>query len=126
MGYFIKDKENIAKVTEPLRVSLSDNPNFIQFESTTKPDDNTTIITFMVLENITPDKNFTITFTEEETNLVHEFTGTTDKNEVNDTVYFVDVNSPATTANNLRERLLKDTFFFYQLQHQPSIYIIQL
>ncbi len=33
MGYFIKDRDKIVKITEPSKFSLSANPNFVQFEA---------------------------------------------------------------------------------------------
>lgn len=39
MGYFIKDRDKIVKITEPSKFSLSANPNFVQFEAaSTEPE----------------------------------------------------------------------------------------
>jgi hypothetical protein len=127
MGYFVK---NIAKESKkPARVSLSDNPNFIEFEGIKDRPDVPVDIELVVVgkgflwneekeeyENIT---EFTVV--ESDTVTEHKFKGTTEIAEVGSNVFYLgppDADNdglPAWTsqqiANSLRNCLIKNAFF---------------
>lgn len=126
MGYFIK---NIAKESKsPARVSLSGNPNFIEFAGIKDREDRPVDVEWRVVGNgFVPDetkpgeyKNIT-DFTILESDMVteHTFRGTTNEKEVGNNVFYLgppDMNGlPVWTneqiANSLRNCLVRNSFF---------------
>lgn len=135
MGYFIKGMEEIADIKEPAQVSLSDNPNFIIFSKKPIPKkeeldmDKTVWVTYSIKKDLSEDLDFNITFKEgkfDRPNASHRFEGTTDTSKVSDTVFFVDVNDRARTANNLRECLMKNSFFGKNFNISPPFEVVEL
>lgn len=139
MGYFIENLKDIAKVTEPARISLSDNPNFVIFESTTT--ENTLA---QIKLNVTgngyfssppeiPDyKNFSaFKIIETKTGAEHSFRGTSVLSEAEEDGIFylgpLGENGPEwsreQTASSLKEALSENSFIDerYDIQLIPSI-----
>lgn len=110
MGYFTND---IAKESKsPAKVSLSQNPNFIQFESKTDGSGNVPVnalFTILSTQFESIDKA-TITISELATPTVHVFKGTLTPDEVDNTTFLIS-SSKAITAENIRTCFLKDAFF---------------
>ena len=109
MGFFTK---NIAKESKtPEIVSLSNNPNYIQFESLNKTSENKHIELMLKVLNTTLDLDKTkMVIVESKTDTKHELIGTRNRNEVNNTTYFVH-DDKAITAENIRACLMADSFF---------------
>jgi len=109
MGFFTK---NIAKESiEPAIVSLSGNPNYIQFESLNDSSNNKHIdISLQILDVNVELDNTEIVIIEKVTNVRHEFIGTRTPQNVNNSTFFVSEDK-AITAENIRACLLSDDFF---------------
>ena len=110
MGYFTND---IAKESKsPAKVSLSQNPNFIQFESKTDGSVNVPVNALFTILSTQFDNidQAIITIEEQGTSTVHILKGTLTPNEVNNTTFLIS-DSKAITAENIRTCLLKDSFF---------------
>lgn len=109
MGYFTR---NIAKESRtPEIVSLSSNPNYLEFESLTDSSQNKRInISIEVLDTSIEESKTKITIVETESKNSLELTGTRDKSNVNNTTFFLHEDK-STTAENIRACLLQDTFF---------------
>lgn len=123
MGYFINE---IAKITKtPTKVSLSGNPNFIEFSSKRSENSDRIKVTYKIREDIKEATNMNISFEEIATGIVHEFKGTTKKEEVSDTVFYVDINNNKTTANNLRKCLMKNAFFGTRFTISPPFKVTE-
>lgn len=108
MGYFIKD---IAKETRtPAKVSLSGNPNFIQFENLNDTSGNKPVdVTFQVLGwGITPEDN-SFTFTDHE-GKEHKFTATNNPAEAGGSVFYLDPDTEK-LRNNIIHSIMSDEFF---------------
>lgn len=115
MGIFT---QNIAKESKsPTKVSLANNPNYVQFESTGEvsnpPTENKNkqidIRLTILSTSLDADKCF-IPITEEATEIDHSIKATRNRNEVNNNTFFLD-SSASTTAENIRYCLMKDSFF---------------
>jgi len=108
-GYFTK---NIAKESRtPNIVSLSGNPNYLEFESLNDSDGNKKIDISLEVLNTNIDVNKAeIVIKETLSSDEHKFTGTRDKDKVNSTTFFIH-DDKATTAENIRACLLQDSFF---------------
>lgn len=109
MGYFTR---KIAKESKtPAIVSLSSNPNYIQFESLNDSALNKHINISLQIINTGIELDKTeIIIIESESNIRHEFRGTRDRIEVNSTTFLVSEDK-AITAENIRACLMSDTFF---------------
>jgi len=103
-GYIVKD---IADITEPETITLSEVPNFVQF--TGKPASKTyTEIKIQVNKGITP-VNSLLRITDA-SGIVRTYRGTTDAAEAGGSVFYVS-GIPSETAENLRQALLTDSWF---------------
>jgi len=103
MGYTSKD---IAIITEPKTVSLSNSPNFVTFAS--KPAVKTYLEATVKINALpsTPTLGAaTIIRVTEPSGEVHEFHGTTDPDEVSGAVFLVSA-TKSDTAENLRQAIL--------------------
>ncbi len=109
MGYFTN---NIAKESKtPAIVSLSSNPNYIQFESLTDPAQGRHIsISLQILDTSVELDKTEIVIIESESGSRHEFKGTRTRENVNSNTFFVD-NDKAVTADNIRACLMDIDFF---------------
>lgn len=88
MGYFTKDIAKESKM--PAIVSLSSNPNYIQFESLNDASANKHIeISLQVLDTSVGLEKTAITIVESESKIRHELKGTRTREEVNNTTFFV-------------------------------------
>lgn len=109
MGYVSKD---IAVITEPDIVTLSAQPNFVQFAS--KPGDKT-FLEVDITVKITPGMvagtpNIALLQITDASGALHTFNGTTAQEDVEGTTFYVSVD-PSDTAENLRQALLSDRWF---------------
>lgn len=100
MGYFIKDRDKIVKITEPSKFSLSANPNFVQFEAaSTEPEKVEIILNFRncgysfvrsevhgikIYENVSA-----FSIIEENTGIEHKFEGTSDFDKIGQGVFYI-------------------------------------
>lgn len=109
MGYFTN---NIAKESKtPAKVSLSSNPNFIQFENANNPNDNKPVkISLQVLDTSVDITKTKISILETISLIRHEFVGTRKREEINNSTFFVSPDK-ANTAENIRACLMSDVFF---------------
>lgn len=109
MGYFT---DNIAKESViPAKVSLSNLPNFIQFESLNDSAANQYVDISLKVLNTSLDLGKTqITIIENDTGLRHEYKGTRDKADVNSSTFYLS-DDKAQTAENIRDCLLNEDFF---------------
>jgi len=109
MGFFTQD---IAKESEtPAIVSLSSNPNYIQFESLNDPSENKHIeISLQVLDTSVDLEKTEIVIVESRYNARHELIGTRSRSEVNNSTFFIHEDK-AITAENIRACLMSDIFF---------------
>lgn len=110
MGYFTN---NIAKESKsPAKVSLSQNPNFIQFESKTDSSGNVAVNALFTILSTQFDNidKATITINKPATSTAHVLRGTLTPNKVDNTTFLIS-ESKAITAENIRTCLLKDSFF---------------
>lgn len=109
MGYFTKD---IAKESKkPAIVSLSGNTNYIQFESLNDSSQNKHIeISLQVISTEIDINKSAFVIIESESNNRHEFIGTKDREEVNNTTFFIHEDK-SITAENIRTCLMSDSFF---------------
>lgn len=109
MGYFTK---NIAKESKtPAIVSLSSNPNYIQFESLNDASINKHIeISLQVLDTSVDLEKTVITIVESESKNKHELKGTRTREDVNSTTFFVHEDKDI-TAENIKSCLMSDAFF---------------
>ncbi|WP_108823632.1 hypothetical protein [Dysgonomonas sp. Marseille-P4361] len=130
MGYLIKGFDKIATIEEPAQVSLSDNPNFITFSSKSgsgsQAVDN---YIFTIHKNLAGNPNPKITFiegTNASTGAIHEFEGTNSISDTSDTKFYVDTTSRGRTANNLRECLMKNSFFGRNFHISPPFEVNEL
>jgi len=109
MGFFTK--KIAGESIEPAVVSLSGNPNYIQFESLNDSSANKHIeISLQVLETSLDLEKTEIIIVESESNTRHELIGTRNRNEVNNSTFFVHEDK-AITAENIRACLMSDIFF---------------
>lgn len=110
MGYFTTN--NIAKESKtPAIVSLSSNPNFIQFESLNNPAQNKHVdISLQILDSDLEVEKTKITIIESESNIRHEYIGTRNRAEVNSTTFLLSEDK-AVIAENIRGCLMSDIFF---------------
>lgn len=108
-GYFTKD---IAKESRtPEIVSLSSNPNYLEFESLNDSSQNSKIDISLEVLNTSLDVSKTkIAIVETSSKDRHELQGTRNRNEVSSTTFFIHEDK-ATTAENIRSCLLQDSFF---------------
>lgn len=108
-GYFTKD---IAKESRtPEIVSLSSNPNYLEFASLNDSSENKKIdISLQVLDSSLDVSKTEIVIIETSSKDRHELKGTRNRNEVNSTTFFIHEDK-ATTAENIRACLLQDSFF---------------
>lgn len=109
MGFFTKD---IAKESKkPAIVSLSGNANYIQFESLNDSSQNKHIeISLQVISTEIDIDKSAFVIIESESNNRHEFIGTKDREEVNNTTFFIHEDK-SITAENIRTCLMSDSFF---------------
>lgn len=109
MGYFTN---NIAKESiTPELVSLSSNPNFIQFENANDITDNKHInITWQIINTGVSSTKTKISIYESMSHVRHEFIGTRMSSEVNNTTFYISQNR-AVTAENIRACLMNNVFF---------------
>lgn len=109
MGYFTKD---IAKESKkPVIVSLSGNANYIQFESLNDSSENKHIdISLQVVSTSVDIDKTAFVIIESESNTRHEFIGTRNREEVNNTTFFIHEDK-SITAENIRTCLMSDSFF---------------
>jgi len=109
MGFFTKD---IAKESKtPAIVSLSSNPNYIQFESLNNSSANKHIeISLQVLDTSLDLEKTEIIIVESESSTRHELIGTRNRDEVNNSTFFVHEDK-AITVENIRACLMSDIFF---------------
>lgn len=102
MGYVSK---NIAVITEPNKVSLATNPNFVIFES--KPGQKIFLeanLTVNIIPGQVSISEIVITDSEGGT---HSFNGTTDLTEVSGNVFFISQDKDE-TSENIKNALLSD------------------
>lgn len=109
MGYISRD---IAVITEPDTVTLSAQPNFVQFAS--KPADKTYLEVNITIK-VTPDMiigtpDIALIQITDASGALHTFNGTTSQEEVGGTMFYVSAD-PSDTAENLRQVLLSDRWF---------------
>lgn len=109
MGYFTQE---IAKESKtPEIVSLSSNPNYIQFENANDISDNTYInLTLKIIDTGVSVYKTKISVYESMSNVRHEFIGTRMSSEVNSTTFYISQNK-AVTAENIRTCLMNNVFF---------------
>nr|DAE47083.1 MAG TPA: hypothetical protein [Caudoviricetes sp.] len=109
MGYFTKE---IAKESKtPAIVSLSSNPNYIQFESLNDPTENKHIdISLQILDTSVELSKTEIVIVETDSGNRHELKGTRTRANVNSNTFFVD-DSKAVTAENIKACLMEADFF---------------
>ena len=106
MGYISKD---IAVITEPEQISLATNPNFVVFEA--KPADkqyfevNIEVKDILDLEEFAKQSQIRIKEPKSTEESVCTISGTTDKDNVTDTVFYVSEDVTETTEN-IRNALL--------------------
>lgn len=109
MGYFTKDIAKESK--QPAIVSLSGNANYIQFESLNNSSNNKHIeISLQVISTEIDIDKSAFVIIETESNNRHEFIGTKDREEVNNTTFFIHEDK-SITAENIRTCLMSDSFF---------------
>lgn len=119
MGYFIK---NIAKESKsPARVSMADNPNFIEFEAYTTGQPQKVDISLRVKDTAIDSEKTKVGITrivdnnegssEANEGTRYEFAGTRDKNKVNDKTFYLHDTDKAITTENLKECLMAIDFF---------------
>lgn len=106
MGYITK---NIAKITEPNVVTLSDNPNYVIFESLTSGFEPSFISLKVVNTSVTIDKT-KFTIVETLTGNRYEYSGTTNPKSINDETFFLN-SDRAITIENIRYCLMQNSFF---------------
>lgn len=108
MGYVSKD---IAVIREPKTISLSGNPNFIQFSS--KPHVLTFCEAFLTVKATSSiadvEAAFALVITVKKTGQVFLFNGTTDESKVSESVFYV-AGTATDTAENLRQAMLRNTW----------------
>lgn len=121
MGYTIKD---IAKLSKPKEVSLSESANYIEFESNSTEQSKAVEIRMQVTNTpIVPPqtasdderekhiaKHSTIAFVEQVSKNEHEIKGTKDINRVNSRTYFIHPESASITASNIKNCLMQNSF----------------
>lgn len=99
MGYISKD---IAVITEPKKLSLASNPNFIIFESKTKQK---TYLEVNLQVNLSPEQLNISEITISDANGDYSFRGTTNLDEVSGNIFYVDKNKYI-TSENIKNALL--------------------
>jgi len=113
MGYFIK---NIARESKsPAMVSLSDNPNFIEFTANTSGPSGKVDISLQVINTNVAVEEATIKITslslnQNQSNTVYEINATEDRNKVSEKVFFLNEKDRAITAENLKNCLMAIDF----------------
>jgi len=108
-GYFTRVIARESKTPEI--VSLSRNPNYIEFESLNESGQNKLIdISMEVLSTDIDVSKSDIIIIETATGNTHEIKGTKDESEVNNTTFFVHEDK-SITAENIRACLNQDIFF---------------
>ena len=110
MGYITQD---IANIIENKQITLSNNPNFITFES--KSNDYTPVTLSLTVRttfagSVEYPSQTLIELTETESGVKHIYQGTNNSKNVNDTTFLLN-NDRSITAQNIRNTLMKDSFF---------------
>lgn len=110
MGYIT---QNIANIIENKQITLSNNPNFITFES--KSNDYTPVTLSLTVRttfagSVEYPSQTLIELTETESGVKHIYQGTNNSKNVNDTTFLLN-NDRSITAQNIRNTLMKDSFF---------------
>jgi len=126
MGYFIKDLDNIAKITEPAKFSLSDNPSFVTFKANKRESSKITFT--LTITGVNFDDSYFI-ITEVETGIKHYFSGTTwypGEVSESDNLYFFQMDEPELIAQNIAFLLKRSTFFSKYYDVSVKSHIIQL
>ncbi|MDR1715836.1 MAG: hypothetical protein LBS20_08315 [Prevotella sp.] len=104
-----------AKIEGPEIVSLAGNPNFVVFESVIGKDtslNNKIDFNLQVLKvNDIKESETGFEFIDTLSGTTHKFTGTDDKNKVNNTTFHINRESAAITTENIRKCLFSDSFF---------------
>jgi len=109
MGYFTN---NIAKESKsPAKVSLSGNPNYIQFESLNDPAQNKHIdISLQIIDTSVELSKTEIVIVESESSNRYELKGTRTPANVNNSTFFVSEDK-SVTAENIKACLMSEDFF---------------
>lgn len=108
MGYFIKEIARESK--SPAKVSLSGNPNFIEFEAYTAGQSSKVDISLQILNPHVEASKTTIKITEKKGETTHEFKGTAIPSDVNNTTFYLNRDNRGITAENLKNCLLANSF----------------
>lgn len=111
MGYL--SDNNIANVVESKRITLSNNPNFITFESKSNgyvPINISLTVRTPYAGSVEYPTQTKIEITESESGIKHIFQGTNNASNVNDTTFLLNADR-SITAQNIRNTLMKDSFF---------------
>ena len=108
MGIFTRKIAQINK--EPEQVTISENPNFIVFESLPKTESKVNIKISIAYNEDISISDTRIIIREIKTGLVHSFIGTLDQNSVNSTTFFIN-DVQTITAENVKSCLLNSDFF---------------
>lgn len=122
MGHTIN--ANIAKITKPKQLSLSETANYIQFESTNNSAPKQVKIVMSVSEDpfTIPDnlnereqeeyiiKHSSISFTEQVSKNKYTIEGTKDVDKIKNNTYLISDLGASVTASNIKECLMKNTY----------------
>ncbi|NDV83958.1 hypothetical protein [Bacteroides sp. 51] len=110
MGFKTQD---IANVTENKKITLSNNPNFVVFESKSNaytPVSISLTVRTTYAGSVEYPEQTKIELTETESGIKHIYQGTNESKNVNDTTFLLN-GDRSVTAQNIRNTLLKDSFF---------------
>ncbi|MDH6311153.1 hypothetical protein M2451_004044 [Dysgonomonas sp. PFB1-18] len=109
MGFITK---NIANITEPVKVSLAGNPNFVEFGSTTTVNNkDSNLIDFSIaISDIGINNSLELRLVEKGNSQEHKFTGSRDKAELNNKTFYIHHSDTTITVENIKACMLQDTF----------------
>lgn len=110
MGYQTQD---ITNIIENKRITLGGNPNFVTFESKSNnytPVNISLTVRTTYAGSVEYPTQTLIELTEAESGIKHIYQGTNNAKNVNDTTFLLNVDR-SITAQNIRNTLLKDSFF---------------
>ena len=119
MGYISK---NIAKITDPKRLSLAGQPNFFQIESLDGVEK--ILLTIDITVNIAPTdpvSSSQLRVLDSKSNLIYSISGTTVLNNAGGSVYYIS-DEKAETAENIRQALLNDKWIASMFEINVPIY----